>query len=54
MKQNNYVLRNEGDMPGNVQLTVVHKSELKDLITADTSVDELYDCKDVVATNKIL
>ena len=41
-------------MPDNVQLTVVHESKLKDLLTANTSIDELHNCEDVVATNNVV
>ena len=36
------LVRNEEDMPGDVQLTVVYKSEVKDLLHADMCIDELH------------
>ena len=48
------LVRNEEDMPGNVQFTVVHKSKLEDLLIADMSVDELHNCKDVLAISNMV
>lgn len=41
-------------MPGDVQLIVIHENELEDLLTADTSLDELHDCEDVVVINNVV
>ena len=42
--------RNKEDM----NLTAVHESELDDLLTADTSIDELHNCEDFVVMNNKL
>lgn len=44
------LVRNEEHIPGDVQLTKVHKSELEDL---DISIDELHNYEDVVTMNCI-
>ena len=42
--------RNKEDM----NLTAVHESELDDLLTADTNIDELHNCEDFVVMNNKL